>query len=352
MAASVAPGENPASDRPDDALATTAVPYHWGPDATRTIDVPSRRIDPWPWTHWHRRRTTPRFEYRQVVEVRVPDRRGRRGGWRRGGDRTWASRVEVRTQYRYRIRSANRRRARVQIQIDAIELYRRGRFLGVVHRIPRRLGRIDATIRRGGRVRFDRDVLLLGGPGLGFELVSVAPRRGGYWNGRHRARKAGMLDLYGGRVIPVGRSRLLRPRAFPGLVPVSLIPSDAEWLYRHDAVYRPYGRDSKPDGPPSRFDDRRREPTQGRTPHASTPGDRRIFGAPDTSTSRDDDSRRDDRDRREGRTRSIEDGPRSESDADRPSADRRIQRVDTERHTTDDGEDVEVKRTATLRRIE
>lgn len=321
--------------------------------------------EPWPWTRWHRQRVTPRFAYRQEVNVQLPKRRagravrsGRGNGrvdGRRGG-RGWRSSVEVRTLYTYRIRQANRRRARVQIRIDAIEMYRGRRFLGVVDRIPARLRRIDATITRRGGVRFNQEVALIGGPGVGFELVATRPSHRGYWGGGWRARAAGMLDLYNGRVVPVRGSRLSRPRAFPGLVPVSLVPADADWLYRHDAVYRPFGA-PRGDGPGVRENapaprDPSRGPSRGRgserftlpgapdAPDASRQG-RATNPNPDANPGSNPDSNPD-----------ATPGPIRESD---PSTWRRddvptLERVNTERHAVDDTH-VEVTRKASLQRI-
>jgi hypothetical protein len=174
----------------------------------------------WPWQKRYRRVWTPRYRYQQVVNVTA----------------TWAhhrrsARIDVRTQYHHRVLWADAHRAKVIITIDAIELYAGGRYLGAVDRIPRHLRRVKATMYRNGQTRFDRDLFVIGTPRLGFELIATQsygrPLLGAYHRGDWV--EAGRLDFYTGEVIPVRRSRLFRPYAFNGLVPISLLPERSAW---------------------------------------------------------------------------------------------------------------------------
>lgn len=180
----------------------------------------------WPWVHRYRRGWAPRYMYRQVVFVE--------SGW---GHRRRDSRIDVRTFYRHRVRHASWNRAEVDVYLDRIEVYDDGYFVGEVDRIPSDLSRIRATIDRSGRVRFDRDVFIVGDPYTGFELISTR-----HYNGfvldlfdRSHGFRAGVLDFRRERVVPVRRSRLFDPYGFDGYVPISLLPQDADWLCDYGA---------------------------------------------------------------------------------------------------------------------
>ncbi|NBB74220.1 MAG: hypothetical protein GVY35_11145 [Bacteroidetes bacterium] len=174
----------------------------------------------WPWPHRHRRAWRPRYRYKQVVYVEAAWGRHRR-----------TTRIDVRTRYHHRVRRADAYRAEVVITIDAIELYADGRYLGTVDRIPRALRRVEATLYRDGGATFDRDLFLIGDPRVGFELIATRaydrPLLGAYHRGDWV--RAGAVDLYTGEVVPVRRSRLFRPHAFNGLVPISLLPDRVDW---------------------------------------------------------------------------------------------------------------------------
>jgi hypothetical protein len=137
----------------------------------------------------------------------------------------------VRTRYHHRVQWADNYRAEIAIYIDAIELYADGRYLGAVDRIPTHLSRVEATLYRDGAARFDRELFVVGDPQVGFELIATQaynrPLLGAYHRGDWI--KAGVLDLYAGEVVPVRRSRLFRPHAFNGLVPISLLPEHIDW---------------------------------------------------------------------------------------------------------------------------
>jgi len=202
----------------------------------------------WPWPHRHRRAWRPRYRYKQVVYVEAAWGRHRR-----------AARIDVRTRYHHRVRRADAYRAEVVITIDAIELYADGRYLGTVDRIPRALSRVEATLYRDGGATFDRELFLIGDPRVGFELIATRahdrPLLGAYRRGDWV--RAGAVDLYTGEVVPVRRSRLFRPHAFNGLVPISLLPDRVDWRcdvgvgaisaypYQEPARYDadPYGED-------------------------------------------------------------------------------------------------------------
>lgn len=176
----------------------------------------------WPWPHRHRRVWRPRYRYQQVVHVEAAWGRHRR-----------ATRIDVRTRYRHRVQWADDYRAEIAIYIDAIELYADGRYLGVVDRIPTHLSRVEATLYRNGAARFDRELFLVGDPRVGFELIATRAYDRPLLDAYHRGdwTKAGVLDLYAGEVVPVRRSRLFRPHAFNGLVPISLLPEHMDWRY-------------------------------------------------------------------------------------------------------------------------
>lgn len=142
-----------------------------------------------------------------------------------------SARIDVRTRYHHRVQWADAYQAEVVIYIDAVELYADGRYLGTVDRIPRHLSRVEATLYRNGDATFDRDLFLVGDPQAGFELIATRaydrPLLGAYHRGDWV--KAGVLDLYAGEVVPVRRSRLFRPHAFNGYVPISLLPDRLDW---------------------------------------------------------------------------------------------------------------------------
>lgn len=184
----------------------------------------------WPWVRWHRRQVRPRFSFEQRLQVRT--RRGR-------GVQT--TRLTVRTIYHYRVLRARRSFARVEVVIDAIEAYRRGRFIGRIDRIPRRLRTVRADVRRDGRIRFNRDVLLVGAPGLGFELVATRPHQGGFHRKRPKILAVGRVKPRQGRVVPVRYSQLLN-RHRSRVIPTPLIPDDVDRFYA--GVAGPYRYDA------------------------------------------------------------------------------------------------------------
>lgn len=207
--------------------------------------APSRHLRPhahieivWPWEFRYRRGWAPRYQYRQVVYIE--------SGW---GHRRYDSRLDVRTIYRHRVRYATRDKAEVEIRIEGLELYENGRYLGEVRRIPRSLSRIEATIYRNGRVRFDRDVFVVGDRRAGFELVSTRHYGGFVLDAYERSHgyRAGAIDLRRGRVVPVRYSRLFDPYDFGGFVPVSLLPEEAGWLfdYGYDSPSGYHGYDDE-----------------------------------------------------------------------------------------------------------
>ena len=149
------------------------------------------------------------------------------------------SEVEVETVYRHRLRRADGRRAEVDVFIERIVLFDRGRFIGEVYDIPDNLSRMRAYVYRNGRVRFDREIFLVGNRYEGFELISTR-----YYDGyildsyqRNHGFRAGRLDFRRERVRPIRRSRLFDPFHFAGHVPLSLLPDDRGWLLD-------YGRES------------------------------------------------------------------------------------------------------------
>lgn len=172
-----------------------------------------------------------RFEYRQVVQVET----GRR--WRRH-----FVDLDIRTQYRRRIRRAGHQRTEVDLRIEAIHLYANGRYLGSVHHIPGSLSRVEATVDRRGHIRLNRDVLLIGSPDVGFELIATRHYNGFLYDHYRpgHGMKVGSLDLWRERVYPERRSELFRHARFDGLVPISLLPDDVHFYDRYDWAPR-YG---------------------------------------------------------------------------------------------------------------
>ncbi|MEZ4699565.1 MAG: hypothetical protein R2834_04480 [Rhodothermales bacterium] len=190
----------------------------------------------WPWQYRYQRHWEPHYRYRQVVYLEV--------GW---GSRRRTIDVDVRTRYHQRVRNANGRYAEVDIFIDAIEIYRNGRFMGEVNRIPNDLAHIVATIYRDGDVAFDRDVFLVGDPVVGFEMISTRSYDG-YILDRYRdshGYRVGELNLRRQRVYSRRHSRLFNPRDFNGYPPISLLPDDRNLLadFGDDALSYRYYRD-------------------------------------------------------------------------------------------------------------
>ncbi len=198
--------------------------YHHKKHPYRPVIVrPYIHIDlAWPWEHRHHHGWRPRYVYKQVVFVEA--------GW--GGRHRRRAQIDVRTQYYHELRHATRDRAEVDIYIEQIELYENGRYLGEVHHIPERLGRIRATVYRNGSVRFDREVSLLGDAYTGFEMISTRAYDGFVLDAYRTAHglRVGAVDLRRQRVVPTSYSRLFDPYDFQGYVPVSLLPEDAGWL--------------------------------------------------------------------------------------------------------------------------
>lgn len=213
----------------------------------------------WPWEYRHRRGWSTRYRYRQVVYVDA--------GW---GRRHREVALDIRTTYRHRIRSANRRRAQVELDIERIEIFRNGRFLGEVNRIPNRLGRIRATLHRNGAVDFERTVFLLGDPRSGFELISTRAYDGYLLNAYHSSHRyrAGFLDFNRGRVVQVDYSEFFDPYEFDGYVPIDLLPVERDWLwdYGHESISyaKGYGYDG--------HDSYRRDAPLLRAPRGETSG--------------------------------------------------------------------------------
>ena len=195
----------------------------------------------WPWEHRYRHGWRPRYEYRQVIYVDA--------GW--GSNYRRRSQIDVRTTYYHELRHASGNKAEVDIYIEGIEFYENGRYLGKVHNIPKRLGRIRATVYRDGYVKFDRNVFIVGDSYSGFEMISTR-----YYDGflldayrPSHGMRVGVVDLYRGRVVSSSYSRCFDLNNFDGYVPVSLLPDDQGWLldygnasysanyYDHDPYY-------------------------------------------------------------------------------------------------------------------
>jgi hypothetical protein len=172
----------------------------------------------WPWRQWRRARVTPRFEYRQLIGAHAH---------RRSRSRSF----EIRTRYRYITRSASRFRARFDVVVEGIDVYRRGRYIGTVDRLPRSLQRVRARVRRGRAPDLDRRLVLVGRPGRGFEVLALDSRRR---TPRARVRAVGVVRLREGRVQSVRRSRLLHGRRYTSLVRVPLLPSHLGQERRYD----------------------------------------------------------------------------------------------------------------------
>ena len=199
---------------------------HHAPGGGVVVRNPAYVDRSWPWERRRRSGWSPLYEYRQVV---VAD-----AGW---GRHRRAARLDVRTIYRHRVRNANHRRAVVDIDIERIELYQGGRFLGEVHHVPNKLGRVRATLHRNGRLRFDRQVFLLGDRRSGFEMISTRHYDRHVLDAYDRGHgfRAGVLNLWRGRVDPVRHSRLFDPYDFNGFVPIDLLPENRGWLFDYGA---------------------------------------------------------------------------------------------------------------------
>ena len=194
----------------------------------------------WPWKYRYRRHWKPHYQYRQVVNVYV------------GNARHWNNaRVELRTRYHQELRYADDNKAEIDIYIDAIEIYDNGYFIGEVTRIPERLSRIGAVVYRDGEIRYDRDVFLVGDPGVGFEMISTRSYGNFVYSDyrRNDGFRVGRLDLRRGKVRTRRNSRLFDPYGYKGYAPISLLPEnehelfdfglDAISYYYHDE-YDPY----------------------------------------------------------------------------------------------------------------
>ena len=176
----------------------------------------------WPWEHRYRHGWRPRYQYRQVIYVDA--------GW--GSNYRRRSQIDVRTSYYHELRHASRNKAEVDIYIERIEFYENGRYLGEVHDIPKRLGRIRATVYRDGYVKFDRNVFIVGDSYSGFEMISTRYYDGFLLNSYRPSHgmRVGVVDLYRGRVVSSSYSRCFDLNNFDGYVPVSLLPDEHGWL--------------------------------------------------------------------------------------------------------------------------
>lgn len=203
----------------------------------------------WPWIRWYRSGISPQFAYRQVIQA-GPRGRGRQ-------------RLEIRTRYRFVPQRVSRRWANVDIVITGVDVYRRGRFVGSIRRLPASIRRTRALIRRNGHVRLDREVAVIGGGGLGYELLALRP--GGAWR-RPVVLSAARVNVRQGRAVPIRRSSLTRGRQGRFLTPIPLLPADvgdvSPRLLRYEPAYyeysrRNFGYDTPPAfGYPGRFEQR------------------------------------------------------------------------------------------------
>lgn len=194
----------------------------WGRDRGYGVRRAAPRIDVvWPWERRYSRAWSPRYRYRQVVYAE--------SGWRGRG---WESRYEVVTTYRQRILDASASRARLELLLDDVAIYQDGRYAGRVTRFPYDFERVRATLYRGGRVDFDRDLMVIGDLRDGFELV-LTRAYGGYAYSRWRRGddvRAARLDFRRETATFAGRSRFFDPYDYAGYAPISLLPADADWL--------------------------------------------------------------------------------------------------------------------------
>ena len=207
---------------------------------------PAVRIDvscPWE-TRFRRGAWSPRYRYRQVVYADIDRWRGRE------------TRYEVVTTYRQRILDASASRARLELVLDDVTLYQDGRYVGKVTRFPYDFERLRATLYRGGRVDFDRDLMVIGDIRDGFEMVSTRAY-GGYAYASYRRGddvRAAFLDFRRQRADLIGRSQFFDPYDRDGYAPISLLPADADWLGDYGAYsasaypYVGYGYDDRWDG--------------------------------------------------------------------------------------------------------
>ena len=226
----------------DVAYASSAVSGPAGTSARYAHEATRSRV--WPWWRWYRTGVSPQFAYRQVIETGPH--------WGRGGQR-----FEIRTRYRYVPRRVSRRVADVDVLITGIDVYRRGRFLGSIERIPPRIRRTRARIFRYRPARVDREVAVIGGGGFGYELLALRP--GGGWK-RPAVLAAARVNIRRGAAIPVRRSSLVYTRGARYLTPIPLLPPDigriSTQLLRYDISYYDDSRfGSIYDGP--RWDDDR-----------------------------------------------------------------------------------------------
>jgi hypothetical protein len=167
----------------------------------------------WPWIiryehHWH-----PRIRTRHVIHVDVGYGSARR-----------RARMEFETVYRQRVRRANDDYAVIDIDLEEVAIYRDGRYIGSVDRIPGHLSRAVATVWRDGELEYDRDIFVVGNSAAGFELISEEYLP----DGRTRV-QAGRIDLIRGRVRSISRSRLYDPFYPDRFYAQSLLPEDVAW---------------------------------------------------------------------------------------------------------------------------
>lgn len=132
--------------------------------------------------------------------------------------------MEFETLYSQRVRHANRDYAVIDIDIEEVVIYRDGRYVGRVDRIPGHLSRATATVWRNGDLEYDRDIFVVGNSLTGFELISEE-----YMPDGHTRVRAGLIDLHRGRVRAVGRSRLYDPYYPDRFYAQSLLPEDVAW---------------------------------------------------------------------------------------------------------------------------
>lgn len=304
----------------------------WGRD--RGYDSRHRRpsIDVvWPWETRFARSWSPRYRYRQVVYAE--------SGWRGRG---WESRYEVVTTYRQRILDASSSRARLELLLDDVTLYQDGRYVGRVTRFPYDFERVRATLSRGGRVDFDRDLMVIGDAREGFELVSTRAY-GGYafasWR-RGDDVRAARLDFRRQTATFAGRSRFFDPYDYAGYAPISILPADADWLgdyglysasaypyvgYGYDGGWRGdgYGRD---DGYYYGYGTVRERNTA--TPRGATDGSDRRSGTRATATS--------------------QSGSRGSTAGEAPT----LRRDADDRYTTPGGASIRLRREAEIQRVD
>ncbi len=126
-------------------------------------------------------------------------------------------RLSASVDYRHRVVYSDAHMTVLRIEIEEIDIHERGRYRGEVHRIPREMRTIEATVYRNGDVEFDRDIYVTGDSRRGYRLV--VDDGYGY--------RIGYVDLRRGRV-----SKVYHADVAPRLgARISLLPDDADWLY-------------------------------------------------------------------------------------------------------------------------